>query len=180
VSGSLLDALLAAHEILDDVGATHALCGGLAANLYRTELRATSDVDVVIGVSPVTLVEVVERFERGGWTANASWHQGEQVRLVHPDLGRVDLLVAGTDFEHAALDHAVPSTIAGVRVVTPEDLIVMKTVAGRARDVEAVVAILVARGETLDAAYIADWVAAFGATQTWERAQLEAQLEAEA
>lgn len=41
--GTLSDALVAVHDLLVDASVDHALCGGLAANLYREEVRASME-----------------------------------------------------------------------------------------------------------------------------------------
>lgn len=180
MTGTLTDALLAVHEILDAAGVPHALCGGLAANLYRDEIRATSDVDLAIAAGPTRLVDLARTFTDEGWRAEPYWRRGEQLRLTRRGLPRVDCLVATTDYERAAIDGAVPAQIEGrsLRVLTAEDLIVFKLVAGRARDYEAVAAIINALSDRLDVDYITGWLDQFGVPQTWERAVEEARREA--
>jgi hypothetical protein len=181
MTGSLTDALLAVHEILEAAGVPHALSGGIAANLYRAEVRATSDVDIAIVVGPARLVALVGTFARAEWKAEPYWRKGEQVRLTHDELPRVDCLVATTDYERAAIDHAVTAQIEGrgIRVLTAEDLIVFKLIAGRARDYEAVAAIINERGKQLDGAYIKAWLDQFGKADAWNRAIDEARREVE-
>lgn len=180
MTGTLTRALLAVHEVLDAAEVSHALCGGLAANLYREEVRATSDVDLAVAVGPARLVDLARTFIGKGWRAEPYWRRGEQLRLTRRDLPRVDCLVATTDFERAAIDRAVPVEIEGreLRVLTAEDLIVFKLVAGRARDYEAVAAIINARAGGLDADYITGWLEQLGAPEAWERALDEARREA--
>jgi predicted nucleotidyltransferase len=180
MTGTLIDALVAVHEILEGAGIPHALCGGLAANLYREEVRATSDVDLAIAVGPARITQLVDTLAGAGWRAESYWRTVEQLRLTHDDLPRVDLLIATTDFERAAIDRATPAQIEGrsIHVLTAEDLIVFKLVAGRARDHEAVAAILNARGDRLDVDYIRGWLEQFRAGGAWERALEEARREA--
>lgn len=180
MTGTLTEALLAVHEVLTDAGVPHALCGGLAANLYRDEVRATSDVDLAVAVGPAHLVDLVRTFADTGWQPEPYWRRGEQLRLTRPDLPRVDCLVATTDYERAAIDRSVPVEIEGreLRVLTAEDLIVFKLIAGRARDYEAVAAILNTHGTSLDTGYITGWLEQFGAHDAWERAIEEARREA--
>lgn len=180
MSSSLLDALFAVHDILKTAEIPHALCGGLAANLYREEVRATVDVDVAVAVSPARVVDLVQRFEEAGWTVEPYWRQVEQLRLTRSDLPRVDCVLATTDYERQAIEQAVRARIEGrqLSVLTAEDLIVFKLVAGRARDYEAIAAIINTRGERLDVEYISGWLEQFGVVERWERAKEEAQREA--
>ncbi|HEX9711527.1 MAG TPA: hypothetical protein VGB52_03115 [Actinomycetota bacterium] len=180
MTGTLTDALLAVHDILEAVGVPHALCGGLAANLYREEVRATSDVDLAVAVGPAHIVDLVKRFADHGWRAEPYWRQGEQLRLTRGDLPRVDCLVATTDYERTAIERSTLATIEGheLHVLAAEDLIVFKLVAGRARDYEAVAAIINARGGRLDVEYIKGWLEQFGRPEAWARAVDEARREA--
>lgn len=180
MNGTLTQALLAVHVILEESEVAHALCGGLAANLYRDEVRATSDVDLAIAIGPARLVDLVRSFEDDGWRAEPYWRRAEQLRLTRHDLPWVDWLVAATDYERAAIDRAVPAEIEGriVRVLTAEDLIVFKLIAGKARDYEAVAAIINARGGRLDVDYITGWLDQIGTPEAWERAEVEARREA--
>src|SRR5438093_1102153 len=111
MTGTLTEALLAVDEVLAAAGVPHALCGGLAANLYREEVRATSDVDLAVAVGPARLIGLVRSFTDGGWRAEPYWRHTEQLRLTRRDLPRVDCLVATTDYERAAIDRSVPVEI---------------------------------------------------------------------
>lgn len=176
---SLTEALLAVHDVLTAEGVVHALCGGLAANLYRDEVRATMDIDLYVDAGPARLVALAQRFAEQGWIAEPSWRAGEQLRLTHPDMPRADCLIAATDYERVALRRAVVATIEGrtVPVLASEDLIVFKLVAGRARDYEAVAAMLNTRTTAVDAAYVAEVLARLGFEDRWARAQAEAARE---
>lgn len=179
--GSLTDALLAVHAVLAAAEILHALCGGLAANLYREEVRATVDVDIAVAVAPARVVDLVNRFEAEGWKVEPYWHKGEQLRLTRSDLPRIDCILATTNYERKAIDQAVPARIEGheLSVLTPEDLIVFKLIAGRARDYEAVAAIINSRGERLEVDYITGWLEQFGVAERWDRAKEEAKREAD-
>lgn len=180
MTGTLVDSLLAVHKILDAAAVPYALCGGLAANLYRNEVRATMDVDLIVGVGPAQVVDLVRTFSERGWQAEPYWQQGEQLRLSHKKLPRVDCIVATTDYERAAIERSVPAQIEGreINVLTAEDLIVFKLIAGRARDYEAVAAIINTRRAKLDVDYVRGWLEQFGIPEAWERAVDEARREA--
>jgi len=179
MTGTLTEALLVVHEILEGEGVPHALCGGLAANLYRDEVRATADVDIAIAIGPAHVVELVRAFEKAGWRAEPYRRKGEQLRLTRADLPRVDLIVANTDYERTAIDRSVPASVEGrdLRVLAAEDLVLFKLVAGRARDYEAVAAIINARGGLLDVGYITGWLEQVDKPEAWSRALEEARRE---
>lgn len=181
MTGTLTDALLTVHGILVEAQVPHALCGGLAANLYRDEVRATADVDLAIVVAPAKTVRIVQLLEQKGWKVEPYWRHGEQLRLSRPDLPRVDCIMATTDFERSAIERSIDANVEGdvVAVLTPEDLIVFKLVAGRARDYEAVAAIINTLGERIDTEYVKGWLEQFGIEDTWARAIEEASRESE-
>lgn len=180
MSGTLTHALLAVHDVLVAAKVPHALCGGLAANLYREEVRATVDVDLAVAIEPARVVDLVQKFSDAGWKVEPYWRHGQQLRLTRSDLPRVDCILATSDYERSAIEHAVSARIEGheLSVLTAEDLIVFKLIAGRARDYEAVAAIINARGERLDLDYITGWLEQVGVSDRWERAKEEARREA--
>jgi len=180
MKGSLTEALLAVHDVLANAGVKHALCGGLAANLYRDEVRATSDVDLAVILSPTRSIELVGVLSDAGWTAEPYWRKSEQLRLTRAELPRVDCIIATTDYERAAIDRAVQANIEGtpINVLSAEDLIIFKLMAGRARDFEAVAAIINTLGDRLDTDYITGWLEQFGVPDVWLRAKEEAKREA--
>ena len=88
------------------------------------------------------------------------------MRARHSELGPADLLVAGTQYQQEALRRAVvdTETIPGagaVPVLTVEDVIVHKLIAGRYRDLADIEEILES-GTPLQADYIERWA------QFWE------------
>ena len=176
----LVRGLVAAHLILEEQDVEHALCGGIAANLYRDELRATTDVDIYVICPAPKVLSLARTFEGKGWTAHPAWRGAELLRLERDDLPRVDLLIAATDFEKEAVRRARPASISGqqIRVLSPEDLIVFKLVAGRARDYEAVAAIINSHGNDLDRDFILRRLSELGMEDRWARALEEAQREA--
>lgn len=179
-SSRLIDAMKAASRILETQGVAHALLGGIAANLYRKEARATQDVDFGIKASPADTVAIIEAFTQAGWAPTLRAGKAEVLRFSHDDLPRIDLLVAGTPFEENAIARAASLTIDEhqLAIVTPEDLIVYKLIAGRARDYEAVGAVLNAVTD-IDSHYVMGWLEQFGLSNRWQRALEEARTLAE-
>lgn len=68
----------------------------------------------------------------------------------------LDVVIAGPGFEDTFIERAVPLDFEGVfvPVASPEDVIIMKVLASRPKDIEDVRAIIAERHATLDAAYI--------------------------
>lgn len=178
---SLTEAIVEIHDVLEAGGVRHALCGGIASNLYRDEVRATMDVDFYVAVGAAELVALTRTFEAAGWRAQPSWRGHEQLRLEREDAPRVDCLIATTDYEREALERAVRASVesSSVPVLAPEDLVVFKLVAGRARDYEAVAAMINTPTTGLDGEYIAGVMVRLGMGGRWERARDEAIREAD-
>lgn len=169
---SLVDELRAVHRILEEAHVANALCGGMAANLYRTGVRATTDVDVYIACSAPELVNLANLFEERGWTAHPAWRKAALLRLERADKPKVDLLVAATELERIAVERARPAQIEDIRmrVLRAEDLIVFKLVAGRARDYADVAAIINAQVDRLDDIYIERALRELDMVERWARA----------
>lgn len=178
---TLEEELLAVRSILESARVPNALCGGIAANLYRIEIRATDDVDIYITCNAPELVSLAKLFEARGWTAHPAWRQAQLLRLERDNHPRVDLLIASTDYERDAIERAVPFLIRDreIKVLSPEDLIVFKLVAGRLHDYEAAAAILNANRQDLDTSFIERTLTEFGMEDRWPRALEGAELEAE-
>jgi hypothetical protein len=147
------------------------LIGALAANRYRITTRLTQDVDLLLAGPGPSLGALERELAAAGWVVLHASPGGEILRLRHPDFGAADLILAGTAYEQQALSRARPESLGtahDVPVATPEDVIVLKLIAGRAQDVADIEAILVAK-HVLDERYIEDWVEFWGVGDLWRR-----------
>jgi predicted nucleotidyltransferase len=178
---TLEEELLAVHAVLERAHIANALCGGIAANLYREGVRATTDVDLYITCSAPELVALTRMFEASGWHAHPAWRKAELLRLTRDDHPPVDLLIASTEYERQAIERAVAFQIDDlqVRVLLPEDLIVFKLVAGRERDYGDVAAIINTQSADLDGNFVERTLNEFGMGDRWPRALAAATRETE-
>jgi len=147
------------------------LIGAMAANRYRGSTRLTQDVDLLLANLGPGLDAVTSALAGEGWELRWSNPEGEILRLRHPKLGSADILVAGTDYQHEAISRARTEWLADdfrVSVLTPEDVIVHKLIAGRAQDIADIEAILAADGP-LDAGYIERWSSFWEVSDLWRR-----------
>jgi hypothetical protein len=171
--------LAEAWAALEDAGVECALIGGCARNAYA-EVRATKDVDFVVGVDTERYPALVEALARRGFrraTAVGAEDGGvPDLELFRDAVGRrVDLLFAHTEFERSALARReLREPYAGIRVavVSPEDLVVYKLIAGRPQDRLDVLAMLEAfeqGGRALDWTYIERWCDEWQARDALER-----------
>ena len=141
--------------------------GGQAVLLYG-EPRFTRDVDITLGVGPDRLSDLLSLAQSMGWRVLVEKPEEFVQRtlvlpLVDAESGfRIDLIFSYSPYERQAMErvHRVRMGKAMVRFAAAEDVVVLKVVAGRPRDLEDVRTILLKNCE-LDLAYIRDWLAEF-------------------
>ncbi len=163
---SLLDVVL---DVVEGGGFDYALIGAAARNAWAPP-RATTDLDLVIALNADTAVELHKRLEEAGLTVRHELRTDPTEKVADIVFAegedytprKLDLLVAKTPFEQSALLRAVEIDVGGrrCRVITPEDLLVYKLIAGRHRDdldIRDVVATRRAAGEAIDWAYVEKW-----------------------
>jgi hypothetical protein len=152
----------ALHQIvaaLDRLGIDYALIGGLA-NAIWGEPRATIDVDVTVAVDdqaiPAALTSLATEFRLAVPDPVTFVAQTRVLPLDTADGVRIDVIFALLPFELAAINraHRVPIAGGSVRVVSAEDLILMKIISERERDVADAEAIVRRRGPALDRGYL--------------------------
>jgi hypothetical protein len=145
------------RRLLEEVGIELVLIGAHAANRYRVEVRHTLDVDWLAS----SLDGAEELLKAQGWAVRAVSDDGV-VYMVSARRGAtvVDLLLAETEYQRVAMRRAVNG------VLTVEDVIVHKLIAGRPRDLDDIASILAAR-VPLDEAYIAEHATAWSVLERW-------------
>lgn len=170
VADVLLTTLRQVWQTLEASRARLALMGGLALASWK-HVRATRDVDLLVeplgddfdGLLATLRAADVRPRRRPEVT------QLGKLRLVQclyeppgamMDLN-VDLLLADCAYQRHALDRRVPEQLAGINlfVLTCEDLILHKLLAGRMIDRADCVALMRLQRVALDWAYLKDWAA---------------------
>ena len=155
----------------------YALIGAAARNAWAPP-RASTDLDFVVAASAATLDRVEAALLPLGYSASRRNRADSSdalpdiviLRCDEEGLRQVDLLVAKTRFEQAALQRAVEVAApwgGTARVVTAEDLIVYKLIAFRDRDrddVRAVARTQAALGKPIDRSYVERWAEEWGVT----------------
>jgi hypothetical protein len=120
--------------------------------------RLTADIDVTVRMDPEEPELLVRALEASGFSLRIG-HTPEFVRrtrvlpFVHAASGLpVDIVLAGPGLEELFLSRAVPVAMGDtvIPVISPEDLIATKILAGRPKDIEDVRGILRERLSTLD------------------------------
>jgi predicted nucleotidyltransferase len=148
------------------------LIGGLAASL-QGEPRTTRDVDVMVLLHATGLRDLALRAKEAGFDVDIDlaesqwWASGFARFWLGPpdDRVAVDLMDVNNEFLREAHWRAVPIRFCGrkVSVVSPEDLILMKIVAWRDKDILDIRRVEMRHRDRLDVAYLRKWVAWFAA-----------------
>ncbi len=164
----LTSALLDLGAWLDAAGLRAAVIGGVAASLVGRP-RLTRDVDcLVVGGDAEHLLRTAQEFGFRPRIPDATSFalESQVVLLRHETSGvDVDVTLGALPFEEEVVARATRVGVAGVTlpVATAEDLVVMKAVAGRPRDLADIEGILDARPD-LDVARVRALVRAFAET----------------
>ena len=145
---------------LNGAGVDWFLFGAQAAILHGAA-RLTADVDVTVRLPESmlsdALARVVEQHQFRRRIMEADFTKRTRViPFIHsPTAVPLDVVLAGPGIEDQFFDRVQFRTVEGatVRLASPEDLIVMKLLAGRPKDVEDIAAIVTAYGERLDVDY---------------------------
>jgi predicted nucleotidyltransferase len=152
-------AVAEAASILEELGMPYMLIGGLAVSAWG-EARATLDVDLSVWVEP-------ERFEHTVRTLCSRWRAlpanpaafaaGTRVLPVLSSQGiRLDLVFAALPAERDLIARAQSRQLGGrpVRIAAVEDLIWMKLISERPKDIEDATRLLRRFRRTLDRGYL--------------------------
>ena len=140
------------------------LIGGQAVLLHGAP-RLTEDIDVSLSIGPeevATVEAVCEAADLESLVANPVEFARETFVLPARSQSsgiRVDFIFSNTDFERLAVDRAVGVRLSGETVpfASPEDLLLLKLFAGRARDIEDARSVVDRQAPHLDWSYVERW-----------------------
>jgi hypothetical protein len=152
-------ALVGVAEFLERENVPYMVIGGMA-NIIWGEPRATLDIDVTVWVPQPQLPSFVSRV-RESYTVLVedalSFVGRTRVLPLETNSGvRIDMVFGLLPFEEDAIRRARRVPIAGthVRFCTPEDLLLMKIISDRERDVSDARALVLRRWRELDVDYL--------------------------
>jgi predicted nucleotidyltransferase len=170
-------ALAAVGEILDRLEIRWVVFGALAANLYRAETRFTQDLDLLLQDAGPGVSAIEAALASSGWKVRRAIPDGTMLRARHVEHGDVDLVMAGTPYQHEALARAREEVLGDgtrVRALAVEDVVLHKLIAGRTRDIADVESILDA-AVPMDEAYLERWASEWEVLEAWRRLRDAAQ-----
>jgi Uncharacterised nucleotidyltransferase len=165
-ASAVTDALNRVWAALEPLNLPMALMGGLAVAVWKHP-RNTRDVDILVDVRDGNLDELVEAMKRAGMRSKRQppvLLVGDQrvIQLLYSAPGtfldiQIDVLLADSAYQKEALTRATSAKLDGEReiaVLSCEDLIIHKLLAGRIIDSADVAALLRANRAGLDLAYL--------------------------
>ncbi|HET8799436.1 MAG TPA: nucleotidyl transferase AbiEii/AbiGii toxin family protein [Thermoanaerobaculia bacterium] len=158
-----MSASLTVAELLRELAAVMAerrlrwyLFGAQAAILWGSP-RLSADADVTAQIEPAGIDGFIETMRRHGFDLLFGDPELVERTRVLPFVHRgtrmpVDVVLGGPGLEEDFLQRAVPVNVHGTQipVISPEDLIVTKILAGRPKDIEDVRNVIHARKPALD------------------------------
>ena len=156
---SLTDALRALSAAMTVTGARWYVFGAQAVAV-RGAPRATQDIDVTIDAAGVDVAALRQALSARGFEdrhpelADELMVSGRVLVLRHESGMDLDLVLAGPGLEQLFLSRATPESLAGVTVpvASATDLVVMKLLSGRGKDLDDVRSVLAGGGVDVDEA----------------------------
>jgi len=140
------------------------LFGAQAAILWGN-VRSTNDVDITV-IEPADREAFVNAMREHGFDLKYSDRESMTNSRVFPFNHRatgikLDVVIGGHPLEETFVDRAVDVDIEGIQipVISPEDLIVVKILAERPKDIEDVRSVIVRQRKSLDTAHIRETLA---------------------
>jgi predicted nucleotidyltransferase len=161
------DPLLALESLLKEYKNQGVLIGGIAASLLG-KARFTADIDVLMLLSVEEIPELMNKCKNFGLSprienAEEFAQKNRMVLLRHDSSGiDVDLTMGILPFEVEIIERSQKITVGNVTIPlpTPEDLIILKAVANRPKDLEDIKGIILAN-PNLDQDRVKFWLKQF-------------------
>ncbi len=138
------------------------LVGGLAVGIIG-EPRVTNDADFIILINRKKLEAFLTTAQRKGFkfdreVVQETFDTRGVFRLYHSRL-HIDFIKLSIALEKSAFQRKRKAKIMGrqIYIPTPEDLILLKLIPGRGRDMIDVESIFIRHGRSLDVKYLEEW-----------------------
>jgi len=152
-----------AIAFLEAQGYRYAVIGGIAVTTCGT-IRATRDVDLKVLVPDINYAAVRTAI-RAAFPEPGRPHAPDNPLIVSVNIEGivVDFLLALPGYEEQIITRATRCDLGDLQawVCAPEDLVIQKAVAGRAKDWQDIEGVLIEQWGRLDLDYLEDWLAQF-------------------
>jgi hypothetical protein len=167
----VLAALRQIWTALEPTGVPMAIMGGLAVSAWG-HLRATQDVDVLIGVESPGFAPILEKAYEAGLRPKRDpvlfridQQYIAQLLYTPPEIQwhvQVDLLLVSSEYQKVAIARRVMTTLSGldmpIAVLSCEDVILHKLIAGRIIDRADAAMLLRENRPEIDFNYLIGWI----------------------
>ncbi len=180
----LTTALYDIVDVLEELHAPYVVMGGIAVRIHGIP-RPTHDVDFTIALPRQSLPQFFARATNKGFTVPEAYESGWVDQVAGMPLVKlrmyleshgvdVDIFLAESDFQRSLLSRRQPQNYEGrtIAFVSPEDLILLKLVANRPRDLIDVDDVLFVQGQ-LDENYLRLWADKLGVRPQLDKALRE-------
>ena len=169
----------------DSLNIPYVIMGGLAVRIHALP-RPTNDVDFTVLLARERLIEWFGAVEQLGYTVPQVYKTGwiDQVAgmplvkirtFLKDGLGvDIDVFLAESDFQKSLIERRLLVEVDSysMYVVTPEDLLLLKLIANRPRDLLDVQDLIFAQGQ-MDEPYMRSWAESLDITDRLEKALAE-------
>lgn len=159
---SLPDVFRDIVRLLEHSQIPYLVIGGVAQAVVG-EPRVTQDLDCIIAVSPVGIQRLLDELQNAGFGVDRPTvlQRIDTMGTFSVARGRwrVDMILSSTKFEQSAFQRSQRFRLYEVEanLPTPEDLILLKLVPGRDKDILDVKTLMVRHRHHLDRSYMEQW-----------------------
>jgi len=181
---NVTDTLYAVVDLLNELSIEYAVMGGFAVRSHGVP-RPTYDIDVIIVLERSRLPELFDRLRERDFAVPEAYETGWVDRIKDMPLVKLrryirdesldaDVFLAESEFQMEIMKRRVRLDAEGqpLWVVSPEDLVLLKLLAGRPRDLGDVADVLFMQAP-LDVQYLRRWAGELGVEEALERALAE-------
>lgn len=151
-----------AIELLDELKYPYVIIGGLAVSLIG-EPRMTLDIDFILSIPEKDIHNFLETAIKRGFGLNMKkeLQRIKQTGTFRFSMGlfHADIILTSSEFESSVFKRRKKIKLAGKKTYfpSPEDLIILKIVAGREKDMLDAKSILIRHKNKLDRKYMEKW-----------------------
>jgi predicted nucleotidyltransferase len=162
VSMPLADAYKKIVKFLNSGGYNYIIIGGIAASTIG-EPRVTADVDVDIEINKEDVPDFLNKAKKAGFKVplKKCIESVKRMGVFQISFGdyHIDFIIASTELEKEVFERAKTLKLYGIKAFFPssEDLILLKIIPGRDKDLLDVKSIILRHKGKLDTRYLKTW-----------------------